>query len=165
MKNAINRSSARPRPASSRCPLSAPCGLRWLKWSGLLEDNPFCRTRSFSSRAASSRRRGISGRAEPRGPTCSRRPGLRAVLPQPQNSIGYENRMADVWGAQWNKAAAGLLREGRNAPLLTRLYTTKRWAWPRTRAVRPFRNSARGHLLSCIWMDSLHTKTEWGEAE
>jgi hypothetical protein len=31
MKNAINRASARPRPTSSWCPLSAPCGPLWLK--------------------------------------------------------------------------------------------------------------------------------------
>jgi hypothetical protein len=47
-ENAINRSSARPRPTSSWCPTSAPCGPLWLKSAGLLEDNPFFRTLSFS---------------------------------------------------------------------------------------------------------------------
>ena len=70
--------------------------------------------------------------------------------------------MADVWGAQWKKVAAGLLREERNAPLLTRLYTTKRWAWPRTRAVRSFRNSAHGHLLPCMWIPYIKNRAGRG---
>ena len=48
MKNAINRVSARPRPTSSWCPPSAPCGPLWLKQSGLLDNNPIFRTLSFS---------------------------------------------------------------------------------------------------------------------
>jgi hypothetical protein len=48
MKNAINRSSARPTPTSSWCPPSATCGPLCRKKSGLLEDNRIFRTPSFS---------------------------------------------------------------------------------------------------------------------
>jgi hypothetical protein len=48
MKNAIDRSSDRPWPTSSRCPPSAPCCPRWLKMSRFLKDNLFSRTLSFA---------------------------------------------------------------------------------------------------------------------
>ena len=56
---------------------------------------------------------GLSRLQQRRGPPELALLLTRGPLPQPQDSMANENRMAVVWGARWNKAAAGWLEGGK----------------------------------------------------